>query len=173
MSLILRFFLTLIKARCRSKLHPFDTALLPMNVWPNDLDLLFHMNNGRLLSLMDLGQIDLLVRTGFWDEARKRKRYPVVGTPIDYKRPLTVFQAYELRTKLIGWDDRWIYVEQQFIRGSAMAARATLKTMMRSYEGAVTPSEALSMMDLSEISPALPDYVELMAHNGRGREFLV
>jgi hypothetical protein len=54
-----------------------------------------------------------------------------------------------------------------------MAARATLKTMMRSSEGAVTPSEALSVMDLSEISPALPDYVELMAHTGRGREILV
>jgi acyl-CoA thioesterase FadM len=97
MSLILRFFLRLIKTRYSSKLHPFDTAILPMHVWPNDLDLLFHMNNGRFLSLMDLGRIDPLVRTGFWDEARKRKWYLVVGTtPIDYKRPLTVFQAYEL-----------------------------------------------------------------------------
>lgn len=93
MNLILRFFLTLIKARYRPKLQPFDMAILPMHVWPNDLDLLFHMNNGRFLSLMDLGRIDLLVRTGFWDEARKRKWYPVVGTTlIDYRRPLTVFR---------------------------------------------------------------------------------
>ena len=33
-----------------------------MRVLPNDLDLLWHMNNGRYLSLMDQGRVDLMVR---------------------------------------------------------------------------------------------------------------
>ncbi len=174
MNLILRLIFVLVKAPYRPKLQPFDISALHMRVWPNDLDLQLHMNNGRFLSIMDLGRIDLLIRTGFWREARQRRWFPVVGsTLIDYRRSLTVFQSYELRTKILGWDDRWFYVEQQFVSGSVVAARATLKTMMRSSEGAVPPSEALSVMKLSEISPALPDYVEVMARTDRGKEVLV
>ena len=33
-----------------------------MRVWPNDLDTNAHMNNGRYLTLMDLGRFDLMTQ---------------------------------------------------------------------------------------------------------------
>jgi acyl-CoA thioesterase FadM len=54
---------------------------------PNDLDLLRHMNNGSYLTLMDIGQVDLLVRSGAQREVDRRRWYPVVvGESIRFRR---------------------------------------------------------------------------------------
>ncbi|MGB8817535.1 MAG: thioesterase family protein, partial [Rhizobiaceae bacterium] len=80
MNLIFRMFLTLFFAKRASRLMPLDMAHKPMRVLPNDLDVQMHMNNGRFLSIMDLGRLDLIVRLGFWKVARERGWYPVVGS---------------------------------------------------------------------------------------------
>lgn len=70
MNLLIRFALTLLAAARRGGLGLPDESHLAMRVWPTDLDVQRHMNNGRYLSLMDLGRMDLLVRSGFWRAAR-------------------------------------------------------------------------------------------------------
>ena len=50
--LLIRLWMTWIKPR---PLGLLDTSELPGRVWPMDLDTNLHMNNGRYLSLMDLG----------------------------------------------------------------------------------------------------------------------
>ncbi len=72
MNLLFRMLLTLFLARRASRLNPLDTASKQMRVLPNDLDVQMHMNNGRYLSIMDLGRLDLIVRLGFWNVARAR-----------------------------------------------------------------------------------------------------
>ena len=47
----------------RPPLEPLGTSVLGFLVWPNDLDVNVHMNNGRFLSIMDLGRFDLSFRT--------------------------------------------------------------------------------------------------------------
>lgn len=89
MNLLVRLALVLLGASRRGRLDLFALSDLPMRVWPTDLDVQMHMNNGRYLSLMDLGRIDLLVRSGFWAEARRRGWFPLVGaSAIEYRRPL-------------------------------------------------------------------------------------
>ncbi len=171
MNLILRLILVLVKGSFRKRLKPLDISSLRLHVLPNDLDIQLHMNNGRYLSLMDLGRIDLLVRTGFWRAARRHRWFPVVATAIiDYRRPLLLFQSYELRTKVLGWDDRWFYLEQQFVRGAAVAARATLKTMIRSAAGVVLPADALRAIGFYATSPELPEAIQMIARTDRSRE---
>ena len=65
MNLILRLIFIIVRARYRPRLQPFDISVVHMRVLPNDLDLQLHMNNGRFLSIMDLGRVDLMIRTGF------------------------------------------------------------------------------------------------------------
>jgi len=124
-------------------------------------------------TLMDLGRIDLLVRSGFWREARRRGWFPLVGaSAIEYRRPLRVFQRYQLTTRLLGWDERWFYIEQSFRQGEKVAAVATVKAMIRSASGAIPPSDALAVIGASGLSPALPENVALLVRprpGGRGR----
>ena len=44
-----------------------------MRVWPNDLDTNAHMNNGRYLTLMDLGRFDLMTQCGLVGTVLKKK----------------------------------------------------------------------------------------------------
>lgn len=159
MNLLLRLAMVLVGASRRGRLDLLATSSLPMRVWPTDLDVQMHMNNGRYLSLMDLGRIDLLVRSGFWRQARQRGWFPLVGaSTIEYRRPLHAFQQYQLTTRLLGWDERWFFIEQTFRRGDKVAAVATVKAMIRSASGAVPTVEALDAVGASGLSPALPDH---------------
>ena len=66
MNLYLRLVWLYARSRFRSRLAPQDTAVTPFRVWPSDLDTLWHMNNGKYLSIMDLGRMDLMMRSGTW-----------------------------------------------------------------------------------------------------------
>jgi acyl-CoA thioesterase FadM len=157
MKLLLRFFWVLISAQRKVPAEVLETATLRLQVWPTDLDVQIHMNNGRYLSIMDLERIDLLVRSGFWRIARARGWFPVVGNAnIDYRRSLTLFERYTLATRVLGWDERWFYLEQIFERDGKVAASAIVKAMIRSRSGAVTPREVLSVLGADTCSPDLP-----------------
>jgi acyl-CoA thioesterase FadM len=156
MNLIFRMFLTIFFANRASTLGPLDKSHKAMRVLPNDLDVQMHMNNGRYLSIMDLGRIDLMVRTGFWTIARKSGWFPVVGSVrVDYRRQLTVFQRYDMTSQIVGWDDRWIFLEQQFLVGEKIHARAIFKTMIRSKAGLVTPADVMKATGVDIASPEL------------------
>lgn len=173
MNLLVRLALIVIGAARRSRLGILDPSSIVMRVWPNDLDIQMHMNNGRYLSLMDLGRIDLLVRSGFAREARKRGWFPLVGAAlVEYRRPLKVFERYSLTTQLLGWDERWFYLEQRFARGGKLVATATVKAMIRSAAGAVPAAEGVSAIGFHASSPALPATCDVLdkkvAHSPAG-----
>ena len=79
MNLLLRLALVLFQGRRGPRLGLLDTGSLHMRVWPTDLDVLMHMNNGRYLSLMDLGRVDLLVRSGFGGRPSGAAGFPSWG----------------------------------------------------------------------------------------------
>lgn len=163
MNLLFRMFLTLFLARRASRLKPLDTAHKHMRVLPNDLDVQMHMNNGRYLSIMDLGRLDLIVRLGFWKAARKRGWYPIVGSAkMDYRRPLTVFQKFEMTSRIVGWDERWVFVEQEIFSNGKICAHAMFKTMIRSKEGLVTPQEVMSATGHPFPMPELSDEMKAL-----------
>jgi acyl-CoA thioesterase FadM len=156
MNLIFRMILTIFIAKRARAMGPMDVSRVHMRVWPTDLDVQMHMNNGRYLSIMDLGRIDLMVRTGFWAIARKRGWFPVVGSVrVDYRRSLTLFQRYEMTSQIVGWDDRWIFMEQQFLAAGKLHARAIFKTMIRSKAGLVTPVDVMKATGMDLVSPEL------------------
>ena len=50
-----------------------------MRVWPNDLDTNAHMNNGRYLTLMDLGRFDLMTQCGLVGVVLRQRWFPIAG----------------------------------------------------------------------------------------------
>jgi len=97
MNKLLRLLWLMWRARRAPRLAPTDVSRVPFRVLPNDLDLQKHMNNGVYLSIMDLGRMDLMVRSGVWRELSARGYYPVVvSSTITYRRslgPMAVVRA--------------------------------------------------------------------------------
>lgn len=100
----------------RRHLDTFGASELDFRVWPFDLDLNIHMNNGRYLSIMDLGRLDLMTRLGLTKYVFKNKWMPVLASiNMRYRMPLKPFQKFRLDTNIVWWDDKWFYIEQRFV----------------------------------------------------------
>ena len=77
MNLIFRLLKTLLLYLLRpTRRGILEESVVRFRVWPNDLDTNLHMNNGRYLTLMDLGRLDLLLRNG---SVRHRAREQMVS----------------------------------------------------------------------------------------------
>ncbi len=140
----------------------FGTSILPLRVWPNDIDPNLHMNNGRYLTIMDLGRITLMAETGILPRLLRREWLPVVACAmISFKRSLDPWQKYQLHTRVLGFDEKWFFIEQKFVRGDKTHAHAIMKGLFLTSKGQkVTPLEVLSALGHdNQPSPALPNVV--------------
>jgi len=140
-----RILYVMLTWRSRSKLTIDEVSTTSFRVWPTDLDIYRHMNNGVFLTLMDLGRYDQGLRTGFWQKWQKLGWYPiVVNSTISYRKSLEPWQKFDIETKVIGWDDIAYYIEQRFVRNGEIYARAIMRGrfLKRSW-GVVTPKEVM------------------------------
>ncbi|WP_263310322.1 acyl-CoA thioesterase [Brachybacterium atlanticum] len=162
MNMYLRMLLFFLRVRGKSPLGIWDTSHASFRVNLADLDVQRHMNNGRYLSIMDLGRMDLMLRSGFWTRITDAGWYPVVaGQTITYRRSLTLGQKFDLATRVIGYDERWIYMEQVFRRGDTVIADAIVRArFLRSSGGSVDVQEALDLVGQPPADLMLPDWVE-------------
>lgn len=141
-----------------------EDHVTPVTVWPWDIDVFLDLNNGRVLTLFDLGRIGLFKRLGILPKLKEKGWYgTVAGTAIRYRKRITVFQRLELRTRIAGWDDRFIYFEQAFWRNGECCAHAVLRTAITGGKGIVPTAEVAEAVDLPRESPALPAWMAAWA----------
>lgn len=160
MNLLLRTVAVLLAALRRPRLGPLDTSTVTFRVLPNDLDVNLHMNNGRYLTLMDLGRLDLVARIGILREMRRRRWMPVVGSlTVRYRRSLQPFQRYQLRTRLLCWDEKWFFMEQRFEHRGHLMAIALVKGLFLGPEGQVPTQRVVDASGVRIDSPPFPEPV--------------
>jgi len=153
-----RLLLIRFRARRGARLHLHDVSRLNGRVWPTDIDELRHMNNGVYLSLLDHARIDLLLRSGAWQKLRAGGVYPVVTTQtITYRRSLRVWQRFVIESRIVGYDERAVFVEQRFVVDGEIWARAFVSgRFLRDRGGAVPMGEIgeLTGVDVTELPAA-------------------
>lgn len=163
MKLIFRLAWLMLTRSRRQRIGLFDTCETPLRVLPNDLDLLLHVNNGVYLTLADLGRIDLLLRMGVFRRMQAAGWYPVVAAAsVRFRRSLKLWQRFSIRTRVAGWDEQSIYIEQQFYRQDELIASLLIDARCLSrHGGIVTPREVLEMTGHRGPSPELPEWVSI------------
>jgi len=160
MVLFFRIAVLIVRNIFRTRGGVLDESLLRLRVWPTDMDLNFHLNDGRYISLSGLGRIDLMLRTGVLRRAMKRGWYPVVGAmTIRYRREIKSFEKFLLRSRIVGWDDKWTYFEHRFEKDGELAAIAYVRGVIRTRGGPVPTRDVMALVGHTEPSPPLPDIV--------------
>lgn len=169
MNLYLRLLILYIRSFFKAPIKDIlDISVLNFQVLPNDLDLNGHMNNGRYATIMDLGRMDLCLRNGILKVMIKQKSIPVLGSvQLRFRIPLMPFQSYRLETKVICWDEKWVYLEQQFIikKGKKAGVVAAIGIVKGGFYNAknkqtVPTQDLLDILGIPTHSPPFPHYIQ-------------
>lgn len=155
------------RRRREGRLPATAVGRIRITTLPTDIDLLRHMNNGRYLSLFDLGRWDLMVRTGLLEVLEERGWYPVVGSEtITFRRSLNLWQRFELQSRWIGHDDRAMYLEHRAVVNGEVYATATIRARMLSRKGGTVPiQDVLDALELPEELPVVPSWMHEWAEH--------
>jgi acyl-CoA thioesterase FadM len=160
MNLWPRLLRALLMALFRPRLDLADESRLHFRVWPTDLDFHVHMNNARYLAVMDLGRVDIILRGGLGCLAPRRRLQPVIaGAPVRFRRPPIPFERFTLRTRVIGWDAKWPFMEHRMERRGEPVCRVIVKALFLGRDGGVPPDRLADLLGHAEPSPALPRWV--------------
>ncbi len=159
-NLLFRLVLVFIRSSFRSRIDVLDESTVTFRVLPTDFDLYLHLNNGRYLSLMDAARLDLIIRNGLFRVMMRRRWFPVVGSAIiRYRRSIGAFRRFTVRTRLLGFDARWVYLEQRFEVGGELMAVGAVKGIFRHGGTTIAPKAMLAEVGFHGPSPLLPDWV--------------
>ncbi len=161
MKLFLRLFWLYITQSRRSRCSILGPVTTTLRVFPNDLDIFFHVNNGVYLTYADLGRTDLMLRSGAYKKIRKQGWYPVAaGASIEFRRSLKLGQQFTMTTRILGWSEKAMYLEQVFESKGHHVGRLIIDARFLSTKGhRVSCQELLELLDLDMQSPALPPSV--------------
>lgn len=149
----------------------FETHHSQHRCWPWDLDPWNELNNGRTLTLYDLGRVPFATRIGITAILRSQRwGMTVAGSSVRYRRRIRMFQRIEMQSRVLGWDHRFIYIEQSRWRGDEALNHVLLRTAVTSAEGIVSPAKMVAAMGQAGLeSPALPDWVQAWIAADAGR----
>jgi len=158
---IFRFLKEILKFRNAPALGLLETHVSHHRCWPWDLDPWIELNNGRTLTLYDLGRIPMGMRTGLTSMLRAQGwGITVAGNTTRYRKRIKAFQRFEMRSRCIGWDARFFYIEQAMWLGNDCANHILIRSAITSNTGIVPPARVLDAMGQKQDSPELPGWVQ-------------
>ncbi len=162
---VVRMVWQLFKHRNDAPLGFTETHVSTHYCLPWDLDIWMELNNGRTLTLYDLGRIPLGRRVGLFG-AMKRRGWglTVAGSTTRYRRRITAFEKITMRSRGLGWDARFFYIEQSMWKQNGeCAGHVLIRSAVPGKNGIVPPSDVAAEMGIIPLSPALPDWVQAWA----------
>lgn len=134
MNLWLRLLWLFLTRRSRPRLAPpLGVSVVSLMVFPGDLDVYGHVNNGRYLTIMDLGRMDLFLRGGLVSAIRGAGWTPVLSAAaVRFQRELRVWQKFRLETRIVYWEQTAFVMEHRIILpGEGGRERVATRALMR------------------------------------------
>lgn len=169
MNLLWRFLWVMIFSRFAKPITTLTETVINFRVLPTDVDLLFHMNNGRYFSLLDLARINFTIRSKAMPILRRNKIYAVAASEmIRFKKSLNLFQKFQVHTRLIGWDEKFFYFLHKFKVKQELYALCLVKgCFLHKQNGTLNANDVIKLTGYSQPSPPLPDWVKHWQHADR------
>lgn len=136
-----------------------DVSVTRMRVRPGDLDFYLHVNNGVYLQMMDIARSNFIADLGAFGLLQDKGWYPVVAaSTMKYRRSLQLWDRFEIATRVLGWDERVVYLEQVFTRRGDLCARGLVagRFLARGSGERVPAPDVVGLLGGDHVSPELP-----------------
>ena len=130
--------------------------------WPWDLDIWMELNNGRTMTIMDLGRIIMFGRHGIHHANNENGwRVTMAGCRVRYRRRIPVWAKLKLKSRIIGWDNKFFYAEQAIWNSAGdCATHAIYRVAVTTGRGLIPPARVVEAMGKDSQSPQLPSWVQ-------------
>lgn len=163
----IRLLTVLFTANFRSKLTVTEESIIKFRVWLTDVDASV-MNHAAMMSALEMGRIDLMVRTGFFKLARKKKWYfPSGGISVQFLRPLKLFEKAYIKTRVFHMNDRWLYIEQKIMRLDKEIALCIVKSTVKKGRETVNNQEIAKQLGITEPPVEARELVDCYEHENK------
>lgn len=160
MYIYFRTITSLLKTKLDPSLGIWDEIQTPMRVWPSDIDVFLEVNNGRYLTLMDIGRFEFGKKIGLMASLKKQGwGLAVAGTSIRYRKRMHMFQKFVLHTRVIAIDERWTYFQQIIKKDGEWCVAALVRTAVTSEKGVVPTKDVADALG-GEWELKMPDWVK-------------
>ena len=128
-----------------------DTSEISFRCRLTDIDNFLEMNNGRVLTLFDMGRTDFAVRSGLGTQLLKQRWGLVVaGSTIQYRKRIRAFDKVTMKTRIVGFDERWIYIEQSMWVKGKPCSSALLRTGVTEGGKVIETSRVLGALNQAD-----------------------
>ncbi len=158
MNKLFRLLYTILFSHRRPSVDFLGACDTPFRVYPADLDVLRHMNNGVYFSLQDLARVDLMIRCGVKGVLDQNGWYPVItAETLTFKRSLKLWQKFYIRSQVIGWTDKAFVLAHHHMVGEQIYAEGLITArFLKKSGGGVKPKELLETAGFPSTSPPIP-----------------
>ena len=161
MNLYFRLFWISLFSRFKSAVPVLGPCRTSFRVWPTDLDVLRHMNNGMYFSILDLARVDMMTRSGLLAKFTAQGWYPVVvAETMRFRKSLKPFARFEVESRVIGWDEKATLMKQIFYLGDTIMAEAVIRArFLKKAGGSVSTAELLALAGVQGSAPSLEPWI--------------
>jgi acyl-CoA thioesterase FadM len=157
---IFRFTKEMLLFRKASRLALGEVHVSQHICWPWDVDPWMELNNGRTLTLYDLGRLPMSHRSGLAEAIRKRGwGMAVAGASIRYRKRVRMFQRIRMQSTILGWDKRFLYFQQSMWNRDEATSSILCRMAITDENGLVSPQRVVGDIGWPKTSPLLPIYV--------------
>jgi acyl-CoA thioesterase FadM len=157
----IRLFRILINAKRGDSLNLDEESVLKMRVFIGDIDIYPELNNGRHLTMMDMGRMDLAQRSGLLRIVHEQKwGFAVSGASVRYRHRLKVFNRFRLHTRIVATDDRWFYFHQYTVQKGKIHSSALIRAGITNKQGLVPVKNVLDALGTPDWNPGMPEWVQ-------------
>ncbi|MEM1235560.1 MAG: acyl-CoA thioesterase [Pseudomonadota bacterium] len=158
----LRLSKTMFDGRKLPPMSLLDTHVSQHRVSLFDCDIFMEMNNGRILTMFEMGRFQMAQRVGLWQMLKDKEwGFAVAGSSVRYRKRLVPWERYEMRTQMLGWDERFSYFQQGMFKMSGECANhALFRTAVVHKHRGVPTTEVAEAMGADHDTGALPAWVK-------------
>lgn len=157
----LRLAKEMIRAKAMARL-PLDGTHISHHIcWPIDVDFNLEMNNGRILTVYDIGRIPLAIRIGLLQVMMKRRwGFAMAGASVRYRKRILPFDRFEVHSRSVCRDDRFFYIEQTFWKKGEATSNILYRAAV-THKGKLVPTQQVAeAMDTPDWNPTPPKWVQ-------------
>ncbi len=158
---ILRLGKELIKFRNATAITLDETHVSTHMCWPIDIDIFGELNNGRTLTLYDLGRMTMGKRVGLIKVLKENKwGLTMAGASVRYRRRVRMFQKFTMKTRPIGRDERFLYIHQTMWRKGEATSSILYRSAVTDHNGIVPTQRLAEALGQPDWNPRMPEWVQ-------------